>query len=45
MQKGEKAVPRKLLPPGQRATIDAMDWYEALDFEVGPHSGSADLPT
>lgn len=34
---------RKLLPPGQRATIDAMDWYEALDFEVGPHSGPADV--
>jgi hypothetical protein len=26
---------RKLLPPGQRADIEAMDWYEALDFEVG----------
>src|SRR5436305_9366064 len=26
---------RKLLPPGQRAEIEAMDWHEALDFEVG----------
>lgn len=25
---------RKLLPPGQRTTIEAMDWHEALDFEV-----------
>ena len=32
---------RKLLPPGQRATIDAMDWYEALDFEVGSHAAGA----
>lgn len=23
---------RKLLPPGQRAEIEAMDWHEALDF-------------
>lgn len=29
---------RKLLPPGQRTTIEAMDWYEALNLEV-------DLPT
>lgn len=26
---------RKLLPPAQRTTIEAMDWYEALDVEVG----------
>jgi hypothetical protein len=26
---------RKLLPPGQRTTIEAMDWHEALDLEVG----------
>jgi len=26
---------RKLLPPGQRTTIEAMDWYEALNLEVG----------
>lgn len=26
---------RKLLPPGQRADIEAMDWHEALKFEVG----------
>jgi hypothetical protein len=26
---------RKLLPPVQRATIEAMDWFEALDFEIG----------
>lgn len=32
---------RKLLPPGQRATIEAMDWYEALDFEVGSPAGNA----
>lgn len=25
---------RKLLPPGQRTTIEAMDWDEAIDFEV-----------
>ncbi|HKU75029.1 MAG TPA: hypothetical protein VJR02_14045 [Pyrinomonadaceae bacterium] len=25
---------RKLLPPGQRETIEAMDWYEALNVEV-----------
>jgi hypothetical protein len=25
---------RKLLPPGQRAVIEAMDWYEALNFET-----------
>jgi hypothetical protein len=25
---------RKLLPPGQRETIEAMDWHEALNFEV-----------
>lgn len=24
---------RKLLPPRQRAVIEAMDWYEALDFK------------
>jgi hypothetical protein len=26
---------RKLLPPVQRAEIEAMDWFEALDFEIG----------
>jgi hypothetical protein len=26
---------RKLLPPAQRETIEAMDWHEALNFEVG----------
>jgi hypothetical protein len=31
---------RKLLPPGQRESIDPMDWYEALDFEVGRFSNS-----
>lgn len=30
---------RKLLPPGQREVIEAMDWYEALDFEVGRPGG------
>jgi len=25
---------RKLLPPAQRAIIEAMDWHEALNFEV-----------
>jgi energy-coupling factor transporter ATP-binding protein EcfA2 len=24
---------RKLLPPGQRVTIEVMDWYEALEFK------------
>lgn len=33
---------RKLLPPGQRATIEAMDWYEALDFELSRSDGSSD---
>ena len=26
---------RKLLPPAQRETIEAMDWHEALNIEVG----------
>jgi hypothetical protein len=26
---------RKLLPPIQRTVIEAMDWHEALNFEVG----------
>jgi energy-coupling factor transporter ATP-binding protein EcfA2 len=35
---------RKLLPPGQRATIEAMDWHEALNFEVGrPKSNVTDV--
>ena len=25
---------RKLLPPGQRAEIEPMDWFEALDLEI-----------
>ncbi len=29
---------RKLLPPGQRTTIEPMDWYEALNFELS-HPG------
>jgi RecA/RadA recombinase len=34
---------RKLLPPGQRATIEPMDWYEALDIDVGsPDSGTTE---
>lgn len=33
---------RKLLPPGQRADIEAMDWHEALDFEAGRSDGSVD---
>lgn len=32
---------RKLLPPGQRETIEVMDWYEALNFEVGRAKTSA----
>lgn len=31
---------RKLLPPLQRADIEAMDWFEALDFETKHTSGS-----
>lgn len=31
---------RKLLPPLQRADIEAMDWFEALDFET-KHSGGS----
>jgi len=27
---------RKLIPPAQRATIEAMDWYEALEFKPDP---------
>lgn len=34
---------RKLLPPGQRTTIEPMDWYEALNFELGhPNRNLAD---
>lgn len=37
---------RKLLPPGQRVEIEAMDWFEALDFEVGrPSSSDAVIKT
>ncbi len=32
---------RKLLPPLQRADIEAMDWFEALDFELD-HSNASD---
>jgi hypothetical protein len=33
---------RKLLPPLQRADIEAMDWFEALDFEISPSDDSGD---
>lgn len=33
---------RKLLPPLQRADIEAMDWFEALDFELDHSNASAD---
>jgi hypothetical protein len=33
---------RKLLPPGQRAVIEAMDWFEALDFELSQQDDSAE---
>jgi energy-coupling factor transporter ATP-binding protein EcfA2 len=34
---------RKLLPPGQRSTIEPMDWYEALNFELShPNKDHAD---
>lgn len=33
---------RKLLPPGQRASIEAMDWYEALDFRPSHNENSVE---
>jgi hypothetical protein len=33
---------RKLLPPLQRADIEAMDWSEALDFEIRRTDNSGD---
>jgi hypothetical protein len=33
---------RKLLPPLQRADIEAMDWFEALDFEIRHTDNSGD---
>lgn len=33
---------RKLLPPLQRADIEAMDWFEALDFEISHTDNSGD---
>lgn len=32
---------RKLLPPGQRAEIEAMDWDEALEFQISSNDGQA----
>ena len=36
---------RKLLPPGQRADIEAMDWHEARDFECNPLKKESDQRT
>jgi hypothetical protein len=36
---------RKLLPPLQRADIEAMDWFEALDFETRHTDNRSDKDT
>jgi energy-coupling factor transporter ATP-binding protein EcfA2 len=35
---------RKLLPPGQRVVIEAMDWHEALDFKPERLNGKETTP-